>query len=145
MNIERSMKSDHTIETGFDILVFLAAFILAVEPAIWGIGILIFIDTFTAIWAVLKDKGFDGITSRKAGRIITKIILYPMALICAYIGEHLLAPGVPWLSVTTGIIATVEIKSIFEKMSLLLGYNLWKKIKENLWKAKPDDEDEKPN
>jgi hypothetical protein len=58
----------------------------------------------------------------------------------AKVAEQYLAPDIPWLKVTTGIIATVEIKSIFEKMNLLLGFDLWSKLKKALWKDKEENE-----
>ena len=82
-----------------------------------------------AIWATWKLNGVASIRSRPLGRIITKIVLYPLAIIVAKVAHDYLAPSIPWTDVTAGIIATVEIKSIFEKMSLILGFNLWKKIK----------------
>lgn len=120
---------------------FLAAFISDLQAFLWSIGFLVMTDTFLAIWASWKHYGVKSITSRKAGRIITKIILYPLAIIVAKVAEDFLAPDIPWLKVTTGIVATVEIKSIFEKMNLLLGYDLWSRIKKAIWKDKQEEDD----
>lgn len=119
---------------------FLAAFFSELQSFLWAIGFLIMTDTFLAIWASWKHHGVKSITSRKAGRIITKLILYPLAIIVAKVSEDFLAPDIPWLKVTTGIVATVEIKSIFEKMNLLLGYDLWYRIKKAIWKDKQIEE-----
>lgn len=131
---------------------FLAVFFNDIEPALWSIGFLIMTDTLLAIWAAWK-KGYkktgslyEGwkkeITSRKAGRIITKLILYPLAIIVAKVAENYLAQEIPWQKVTTGIVATVEIKSIFEKMNLLLGFDLWDRIKKAIWKDKTEEKEE---
>lgn len=129
---------------------FLAAFIADIEPVLWSIGFLIMTDTGLAIWAAwrvgYKDTGnlYHGwkqeITSRKAGRIITKLILYPLSIIVAKVAEEYLAPEIPWQKVTSGIVATIEIKSIFEKMNLLLGFDLWDKIKSAIWKDRVEDD-----
>jgi hypothetical protein len=119
---------------------FLVAFFAELQPVLWAIGFLIMTDTTLAIWASWKHKGIKSITSRKMGRIITKLILYPLAIIVAKVAEEFLAPDIPWLKVTTGIVATVEIKSIFEKMNLLLGFDLWQRIKKAIWKDKPEDD-----
>lgn len=138
---------------GFEYIVtisaFLAAFFADIEPVLWSIGFLIMTDTGLAIWAAwragYKETGsvYEGwkkeIDSRKAGRIITKIILYPLAIIVSKVAEEYLAPEIPWQKVTSGIVATVEIKSIFEKMNLLLGFDLWHKIKSALWRDKRDE------
>ena len=127
------------VEYGMAILAFLAAFFAEIEPILWSIGFLIMTDTGLAIWAVWKNKGRKAITSRKAGRIITKLILYPLAIIVAKVAEQYLAPDIPWVKVTSGIVATVEVKSIFEKMNLLLGFDLWDRIKKAIWKDKMED------
>lgn len=123
-------------ETSFDIVVFLSMFIVTAEPALWIIGLLIFTDTLTGIWGAIKTKGLKSIRSRKLGRIITKIILYPLAILVAHATEQVLTPSVPWETIVVGIIATVELKSIYEKMGVILGYDLWRRIKKEVWKEK---------
>lgn len=49
---------------------------------------------------------------------------------------------IPWTEVTTGIIATIELKSIFENSSRILGYNLWERFKKRVWKDKLEELDE---
>lgn len=118
---------------------FLGVFFADIQPVLWSIGFLIMTDTALAIWASWKMNGRKSITSRKAGRIITKMILYPLAIIVAKVSEQYLAPEIPWVKVTSGIVTTVEVKSIFEKMNMLLGFDLWQKIKKAIWKDKKDD------
>jgi hypothetical protein len=118
---------------------FLAVFFTDLQPVLWAIGFLIMTDTGLAIWASWKANGRKSITSRKAGRIITKLILYPLAIIVAKVSEQYLAPEIPWVKVTSGIVTTVEVKSIFEKMNLLLGFDLWDRIKKAIWKDKMED------
>ena len=122
-----------------EVLAFLAVFFTSINDALMAIGFLILADTFTGIWASVKNGGLSSLTSRKAGRIITKLILYPLAIIVAKVAETYLAPDLPIIKVTTGIIATVEVKSIYEKISLLLGFDLWHKVKAAIWKEKAND------
>jgi len=124
-------------DSGIAVISFIAVFLSDIQSALWAIGFLIMVDTFVAIWASYRHKGLKSITSRKMGRIITKIALYPLAIIVAKVAQQYLAPAIPWTDVTAGIIATVEVKSIFEKISLLLGFDLWQKVKKVLWKDKP--------
>ena len=112
-----------------EILAFLAIFFAAIQGALLAIGFLIMADTFTGIWATLKKDGVKSVTSRKAGRILTKLILYPLAIIVAKVAEDHLAPSIPWVEVTAGILAAVEVKSIFENISIVLGFDLWDRIK----------------
>lgn len=124
---------------GLEIIAFIAIFFTELGATMWAIGFLIMIDTFLAVWATWKLNGIKSIRSRKLGRIITKLILYPLAIIVSKVAHDYLAPSIPWTDVTAGIIATVEIKSIFEKISLILGFDLWARIKKALWKDKIED------
>lgn len=123
---------------GLEILAFLVIFFTEIQSALIAIAFLIFVDTFTGIWSAYKKGGRKTITSRKLGRIITKVILYPLALIVAKVSEQYLAPAIPWADVTAGILAVVEVKSIFENMSVLLGFDLWDRVKKAIWKDKEE-------
>jgi len=135
----KHILSEYTI----GILTFLGVFFTELQPTLWAIGFLIMTDTGLAIWATWKNNGIQSIRSRKLGRIITKIVLYPLAIIVAKVAEEYLAPDIPWVKVTTGIVATVEIKSIFEKMNVLLGFDLWDRIKKSIWKDKEEEQNNK--
>jgi len=123
------------VEIGF----FLTVFFTNIQESLFALGFLIMIDTFTGVWASIKKNGIKSITSRRAGRIIAKVILYPLAIIVAKVAENFLAPDIPWIKVTTGILATVEVKSIFEKISIILGFNLWDRLKKAIWPDKIED------
>lgn len=130
------MKTQFT-SAGLEIAAFLAIFFAEIQSALLAVGFLIVADTFTGIWAAYKEGGREAITSRKLGRITTKLLLYPLALIVAKVAQQYLAPAIPWTDVTAGILAVVEVKSIFENMSSLLGFDLWDRVKKAIWKDKP--------
>jgi len=131
------------------IITFLGAFFSDIGTTLTAIGFLIFIDTLTGVWYSLKegykkegnlwDAWRKHITSRRGSRIIIKIILYPIAIIVAKVGEDFFMSHIPWIDVTAGILAGIEIKSIFENIGDILGYNLWKKVKDRLWPDKIDE------
>jgi hypothetical protein len=131
----KSLFTEYIIAIGS----FLAVFFANIEPVLWSIGFLIMTDTGLAVWATWKYNGRASVTSRKLGRIITKLVLYPLAIIVAKVAEQYLAPDIPWQKVTTGIVATVEVKSIFENMNILLGFDLWDRIKKAIWKDKEEE------
>lgn len=133
------MKQNFTSAT-LEIMAFLAIFFAEIQAAIFAIGFLIVSDTFTGIWAAWKKDGRHAVTSRKMGRVITKIILYPLAIIVAKVAEEYLAPRVPWVEVTLGILAVVEVKSVFENISKVLGFDLWSRVKKVIWKDKEDED-----
>lgn len=122
-----------------EIAAFLCMFFADLKSALLTVGFLIMADTFTGIWAAWKRNGRKSITSRKAGRILSKLILYPLAIIVAKAAQDYLAPAIPWTDVTAGIIAVVEVKSIFENISLVLGFDLWEKVKKRIWPDKIED------
>ena len=122
------------------VLGFLVVFLLDITAALVAVGFLIMADNFTGMWAAFM-RG-ETITSRKMGRVISKIILYPLGIIIAKVAEDYLSPDIPWIYVTTGIIAAVEVRSNFENIGDILGFNLWKRIKNAIWKDKIDVVDE---
>lgn len=121
-----------------DVLAFISLFFAGLAPALLAIGFLIMIDTGTGIWAAYKEGGKKAITSRKAGRIVLKLILYPLAVIVSKVAEQYLLPEIPFVRVTVGILATIEVKSVFENMSSLLGFDLWDRIRERIWKEREE-------
>lgn len=125
-----------------EILAFLAIFFLELAPALIAIGFLVMADTFTGIWGAMKNGGYRAVTSRKAGRIVAKLVLYPLCIIVAKVSQTYLTPLIPWVDVTLGILAMIEVKSIFENVSIILGYDLWKRVKKALWKDKEEEDKE---
>ena len=122
-----------------EIAAFLVVFVADIEAALLAILFLILADTFTGIWSSVKKNQY--ISSRRAGRILSKLILYPLAVIVSKVTQEYLSPEIPWVQVTAGIIAVVEIKSIFENMSTVLGFDLWARVKDALWKGKNENKD----
>lgn len=133
------MKTQISIAFG-EILAFIAVFFAGLYPALVAVGILIAADTFTGVWSSVKKSGWESFTSRKAGRIIAKLLLYPTSIIVAKVAEMYLSPDIAWTYITTSIIAVVEIKSIFENIGQILGFELWDRIKKAVWKDKDIEE-----
>ena len=119
-----------------EVLAFIAIFFSELQSALLAIGFLIMTDTITGVWASWRDGGWKSIHSRKAGRIVSKLILYPLSIIVAKVAQEYLSPVVPWVDVTAGIIAVVEVKSIFENISDVLGFDLWTRVRKAIWKDK---------
>jgi len=118
------------------ILGFLGVFFFDITGALVAVGFLVMADTFTGVWAAFKRK--EIISSRRLGGIIPKLILYPLAIIIAKVARDYLSEDIPWVYVTTGIIAAVEVRSNFENIGDILGFNLWNRIKKIIWKDKID-------
>jgi hypothetical protein len=52
------------------------------------------------------------------------------------VGEDYFMGRIPWIDVTAGILAGLEIKSIFENIGDILGFNLWKRINDKIFPDK---------
>lgn len=140
MAAHNSLKQDF-LAYGGEVLAFILMFLGQLEATLWTVGLLIIADTITGMWAA-KKRG-EELTSRKGGRIFAKILIYPLVVIVAKAAETYLTPAIPWMSVTSGIIAVVEVKSIFENASDILGYDLWDRIRKGMWKDRLDIGDKK--
>jgi len=136
------MKEKYLIITG-EIIAFLCMFFMDLWQACVAVGFLIAADTFTGIWAAWSNgrkiegswwAGKKHVESRKMERLLTKVILYPLALIVAKVAEAYLAPVIPWIDITAGALAMIEVRSIFENIGKLLGFNFWQKIKQAIIK-----------
>ena len=119
---------------------YLGAFLAEIQGALIAVGTLIMMDSFTGIWKAWKNGGWKAVKSRKMGRIVAKLVLYPFALVASLVAQKHLAPDIPWVYVTSGALAVIEIKSIFENIGAILGFNLAKRVKDRLWPDKMDDE-----
>lgn len=116
--------------------VYLIMFFAPIKTAIWGMIALVIIDTLTGIYAAYKKGGWKAITSSKLKSIIPKVLIYVVLIIAARILEIIGLDFVPWIQVSVGIVAIVELKSIWENASKILGYNLWKYLRAYLLKGK---------
>lgn len=91
------------------------------------VGVLIFADLFTGIWAARKE----GIpfSSARARDSITKIAIYQTVIVTGFLVEtHLLMGAVPIVKLAAGVIGMVEFTSLIENINIILGHDLFQKI-----------------
>jgi len=121
-------------------LAFMGAFVAELHVVLFSLGFLIMCDTFTAIWSVIKKQGWAYVTSRKFGRIITKLIFYPLAVIIAKVCQDYIAlDTIPIVKATVMTLGLVEVKSIGENLTVILGFNLPTKIKNMIWQLRKEE------
>lgn len=95
------------------------------------VGVLIFADLITGIWAAIKRE--EQIKSAALRRTVSKLFIYQIAIISGYIMQvHLIADLVPVSNIVAGTIGLVELKSILENGSTILGNDLMKLVLERL-------------
>jgi len=107
------------------ILALIALILAPIKAALLTVGFLIFLDLVTGIWAALKRA--ESLQSAALRRTVSKMIIYQMAVISAFLIEHyILAETLPMTKVVAGFIALVELKSILENSNTILGTDVFK-------------------
>ncbi len=107
------------------LLIAITAILTPAVPIIIFTGVLIFSDTATGIWAAMKRK--EKITSRALGRTATKIVLYSAVILLTF-GFEVFFPALQYVhmgQIASGYICLVELKSIYENVSVITGLDIW--------------------
>lgn len=119
------------------ILATCIAFMMPIHTLIIGVGALILLDTIAGLYRAFKLK--QSITSKKFGHIISKILLYNIAIISGYILQWIIGIDVlPISKLIASVIGLTEIKSILENVNEITGIDLWKFVM-NYVKRSPDE------
>lgn len=95
------------------------------------VGLLIFMDLATGIWAAVKRS--ETISSAALRRTISKFFIYQIAVISAFIVQkYLLNDLIPASNLVAGVIGMVELKSILENASKILGADVFSVVLQKL-------------
>lgn len=115
---------------------FIVLLITPIVPALWLIGLLIFIDTFTGVWSAIKQNGWVSFKSRTLSNgVIPKITMYPLALLIASACESAFT-SIPFIKSTLFILMSIELKSLTENFKVILKINVFDYIKAFIFKGK---------
>jgi len=127
------------------LLTALLLFFAPIQQLVMVVGLAILCDTFTGIYKSVKLDGWKSIRSRKLSNIISKMVLYEVAIIVLYpidkflLNELLLnIVSVQYFStkVACVLLILVEITSIKENIEAALKINIWKTLKNFIKRAK---------
>lgn len=110
--------------------IMLLAVTLPIHQMMIATGVLIAIDTFTGIYRSVHVG--EKITSRGFRRTISKLVLFQIAIITAFVLEKFLLGGFPATNVVAGVIGLSETKSILENVSTITGLDFWSAVLEKL-------------
>lgn len=112
-----------------------------------SVSVLIGLDTSLGILAARKRK--EPITSAELRRTISKLVIYQIAIISAFLVQHfLLSDLLPIVKLAAGAIGLVEIKSILENADEINGSPLFAALVKYLGSqnvSQPPKEESKPN
>lgn len=106
---------------------FLAVF-APINMLMFAAGFLIFADLITGLLAAYKQK--DKITSAGFRRTVTKIAVYQIVIMSAFLVEvHMLGGALPISKIAASIIGITELMSILENAEIVYGEPIFTKIK----------------
>lgn len=120
----------------FEYLVFLIALFAPIYPAVATIGVLLVFDLIAGVWAARRTG--EKITSRKLSMTASKLLLYNMLIISAFLLEKYVLEWVPFVKIATGFLAIVEFKSLSENIGKITGVNVWTAVKAWFRRRKQD-------
>ena len=120
----------------------LLALIAPVQAVMLTVGALIIADFLLGMWAARK-RG-EAITSAAMRRTVSKMLVYQTVVLMGYFTEvHLLGSLLPVSKLVGGIIGVVELKSVLENSSTILGQDLFRALITKLGSANDRREDGK--
>jgi len=115
---------------------FMVLLITPITPALWLMGLLIFIDTFTGVWSSVKQNGWIDFKSRTLSNgVLPKITMYPLALLIASACESAFN-SIPFIKSTLFILMSIELKSLLENFKVILKINVFDYVKAFIFKGK---------
>ena len=119
-----------------NLLGIIGAFFLPITGILFLIGFAIVIDTLTGIWKAKKLN--IPITSRKLSAIISKLMLYEIAVILFYLIDRFILNdiiltffSVPLMltKILALVLVSIEVMSINENYESVRGINMWTAMK----------------
>lgn len=103
------------------------AILAPIKAVMITVGVLVFIDLATGIWAA-KKRG-ESITSAALRRTVSKLTIYQICIISGFLLQHyLISDVVQIVNLLGGVIGMVELKSVLENSNGILGYDLFQEI-----------------
>ena len=125
------------------LLAVIGAFFLPISGILFLIGFSIVIDTITGVWKAKKLK--VKITSRKLSAIVSKLMLYEVAVIGFYLIDFWILNdiilkffSVPLMltKILSLILVSIEVMSINENYKAVKGIDIWQGMKNLFARAK---------
>ncbi len=118
------------------LLTIICSFFLPISGILGLLFALILADTATGIWKAkhLKEK----ITSRKLSAIISKLVLYELAVVLFYLIDYYILNdiiltffSVPLMltKILALVLASIEVMSINENFKVVKGIDIWQSMK----------------
>jgi len=136
MKLQLSILLSSIQKSSLQLLAVVSTFFLPISGILFLIGFAIVIDTITGIW---KSKKLNiPITSRKLSAIISKLMLYEIAVILFYLIDRFILNdiilvffSIPLMltKILALVLVSIETLSISENIKAVKGIDLWQAMK----------------
>ena len=136
MKLQLSILLSSIQKSSLQLLAVVSTFFLPITGILFLIGFAILVDTITGIWKA-KKLGIP-ITSRKLSAIISKLMLYEVAVILFYLIDRFILNdiiltffSVPLMltKILALVLVSIEVMSINENYEAVRGINMWTAMK----------------
>jgi hypothetical protein len=136
MKVQLAILLSSIQKSSLQLLAVVSTFFLPITGILFLIGFAIVIDTITGIWKA-KKLGIP-ITSRKLSAIISKLMLYEIAVILFYLIDRFILNdiiltffSVPLMltKILALVLVSIEVISISENYKAVKGIDLWQAMK----------------
>jgi hypothetical protein len=136
MKLQLSILLSSIQKSSLQLLAVISTFFLPITGILFLIGFAILVDTITGIWKS-KKLGIP-ITSRKLSAIISKLMLYEVAVILFYLIDRFILNdiiltffSVPLMltKILSLVLVSIEVISISENYKAVKGIDLWQAMK----------------
>jgi hypothetical protein len=136
MKVQLAILLSSIQKSSLQLLAVVSTFFLPITGILFLIGFAIVVDTITGIWKA-KKLGIP-ITSRKLSAIISKLMLYEVAVILFYLIDRFILNdiiltffSVPLMltKILSLVLVSIEVISISENYKAVKGIDLWQAMK----------------
>ena len=143
MKVQLAILLSSIQKSSLQLLAVISAFFLPITGILFLIGFAIVVDTLTGIWKS-KKLGLP-ITSRKLSAIISKLMLYEVAVIGFYLIDKFILNdiilqffSVPLMltKILSLVLCSIEVISISENYKAVKGIDIWSAFKNLLQRSK---------
>lgn len=143
MKLQLSILLSSIQKSSLQLLAVVSSFFLPITGILFLIGFAIVVDTLTGIWKA-KKLGLP-ITSRRLSAIISKLMLYEVAVIGFYLIDKFILNdiilqffSVPLMltKILSLILVSIEVMSINENYKSVKGIDIWQGMKNLFARAK---------
>lgn len=110
-----------------DLLILMILSVFApIKGLIITTALMIAVDLLSGILAARK-RG-EAITSAGLRRTVSKLFVYEVSVCMSYLAEHYMTTLLPFVKMSSTMIAIVEMKSIYENMNTISGNDIFQSL-----------------